>query len=97
MTATILEEEVDTDITHLLDFLQAPQCEIKEHAPGQDECLEAAEFKLVLSCCAEMWLLCEDHMLLAVSEFKKLRIPVHASELGGCGAENVSFAIIERL
>ena len=95
MTATIIEEGVDTDLTFLLDFDYAPQCEIEEHMG--DECDRPAEYKLVLSCCAEMWLLCEDHMLIIVNEMKKFRMPEHDPKWGGCGAAPVHFTIIERL
>lgn len=96
MTATIVEEEVDTDITSMLDFLQPPQCEIA-NITKLPECVNAAEFKMVLSCCAEMWLMCEDHMLMVVNEFKKMRMVEHDPAVGGCGGKFVKFTIIERI
>lgn len=96
MTATIIEEEVDTDSILLLDFNHAPQCEYEQHV-GKHECDEAAQYKMVLSCCAELWLMCEDHMLEAVNFVKNSPMPQHNPRWGGCGAYPVHFTIIERL
>jgi hypothetical protein len=96
MTATIIEEEVDTDSITLLDFSYAPECEFRQHT-GEEQCEEQAEYRLVLSCCAEVWLLCEDHMLRVVNFVKRARMPEHNPKWGGCGGMPVHFTIIERL
>lgn len=96
MTATIVEQGVDTDSILLLDFDHAPQCEAEEHT-GSDECLNAAEYKMILSCCAELWLMCEDHMLETVNYVNKAAMAQHNPRWGGCGGYPVHFTIIERL
>ena len=94
MTAVI--EDVDTDSILLLDFEYAPQCEYDEIS-GVEECDQEAEFKMVLSCCAEVWLCCEDHMLYLVDVIKKSIMAQHNPKWGGCGAAPIHFALIERL
>jgi hypothetical protein len=96
MTATIIEEEVDADSILLLDFDHAPQCEAQEQM-NRGECLNPAEYKLVLSCCAELWLLCEDHMFEVVAYVKEHPNVMHNPALGGCGTVGVHFTLIERL
>lgn len=96
MTATIIESDVDTDVISLLDFSYAPQCEY-ETFMEESHCDAEAEYKMVLSCCAETWLMCEDHMLQVVTWVKRARLPVHDENAGGCGAGPIHFTIIERL
>lgn len=96
MTAIMIDEEVDTDFIHLLDFHYATICEFRQHT-GEEECDEAAEFRLVLSCCGEVWLLCEDHMLRVVNFVKNANMPEHNPKWGGCGGMPVHFTIVERL
>lgn len=96
MTATIIEEDVDTDLTFMLDFHYAPECEFEQHT-GEEDCEEVAEYRLVLSCCAEVWLLCEDHMLRVVNFVRNAKLPEHNPKWGGCGGYPVHFTIIERL
>lgn len=95
MTTTIEEIGVDTESIFELDFVYAPQCEFEEHAG--EECDDAAEYKMVLSCCAEVWLLCEDHMLATVLYVKKAFMAQHNPKWGGCGAAPIHFTIIERM
>lgn len=95
MTTTIDEVDVDTQNIFALDFTYAPECEFEEHAG--EECDSAAEYRMILSCCAELWLLCEDHMLETVNYVKNTICPQHNPKWGGCGGAPIHFTIIERL
>lgn len=94
MTATIEETDTSTILWEEIDF--APQCEQGDHT-NDDDCPLAAEYKMILSCCAAMFLMCEDHMLGLVNHVKKAKLPQHDPEFGGCGGYPVHFTIIEKI
>lgn len=96
MTTTIEETGVDTESITLLDFEYAPECEYREIS-GTEDCDDPAEYKMVLSCCAEVWLCCEDHMLHLVNVIKTSFMAQHNPKWGGCGAYPIHFTLIERL
>lgn len=58
MTATITEEDVDTDQVHALDFQYAPQCEATDE--NDNRCENKADFILAKKCCGTNFLVCED-------------------------------------
>lgn len=53
MTATINENDLDTDQIIELDFNLEVKCE-------EEECSNAAKWKLLLACCKASFLLCQD-------------------------------------
>ena len=54
MTATITEQEVDTDWITVLDFDHAIPCD------GEDD--HTAVWKIVTSCCGKNIFMCQEHM-----------------------------------
>ena len=70
MTATILDEGLDTAVIDALDFQYAPQCEAVDE--NEVRCENEAEFILLKVCCGTKFLVCEDCLFgwkNAVSEY----------------------------
>ncbi len=56
MTATMIENDLDTPLIYDLDFDQDEACELEE------ECTERAEYKIQMNCCGQVYVSCEEHL-----------------------------------
>jgi hypothetical protein len=63
---TTFMTDLDADLLSLLDFEYAPPCEAAD-PDGTNGCDKTAEWKLIVSCCGAVWLLCEEHKELNVN------------------------------
>lgn len=87
MTTTMAES--DTDILEVLDFEFEQPCEngLDDRIP---DCSEKATWKSTLTCCGQVFLLCETHLLAAQAfmsrPFFKLN---HTYGPTACGAKDI--------
>lgn len=80
-----VDGEAETTTIEHLDFEHEPPCELEKVA--SEECSHAAEWKVVIGCCAETFLFCEDHFLEIMEYFRvnKNEFLQHNMDFGGCG------------
>lgn len=74
MSATVIENDLDTDLLSVLDFEFAPPCEVPKG------CDNTAEWKVTVSCCGQMYLMCQvcvDHLLEWHRDVSRLAVPVN--------------------
>lgn len=77
-----IDGEIETTSIEDLDFEYEPPCEL--NLVAFEECEHAAEWKIVLGCCATTFLFCEDHFLYVMDELKS-HMHEHNPDFGGCG------------
>lgn len=71
MTATILDEGVDTDLFDALDFKEAVPCDWNSRHRSGPLCESEAEWKMILSCCGMVSLLCQGHVDKTLEKIKQ--------------------------
>lgn len=84
MTDTMMGLDIEA-IEHL-DFSFAPPCEMTR---GEENiCDKCAEWKLVIACCGNTYLMCDQHKVEQLDYVTKHGGNLkHEPRLGGCGAE----------
>lgn len=98
---TIFDTDIDTDLIMSLDFEYAPQCEWNMYSAIYDQCPDEADWKLVLSCCGGMFLMCDPHKekqltLISLYMARKANL-THDENRGGCGADGVKIILVEKI
>lgn len=85
-----------SEVEHHPIFTYAPECEWENQSTKSEDCELAAKWSMRLSCCGELWLMCDMHKNKVLDIHKRMGKPMHDENDGGCGHE-IKNIIVEAL